>query len=78
MNSSRSGIFEILSFAADLGGNERCIIHAGVQRTELYSIKIRLYEFQLNPQPGLEQSITLVVSFHYVFVTKVDKAYTIE
>lgn len=30
---------------------------------------------QLTPGPGLEQSVMIMVSFHYLFVTKVDKAY---
>lgn len=33
---------------------------------------------QLTPGPGLEQSIVVVISFHYLFVTKVDKAYYIQ
>lgn len=31
--------------------------------------------YQLGPQRGVEQSMTVVISFHDTFITKVDRAY---
>ncbi len=31
--------------------------------------------FQLGPQRGVEQSMTVIISFHDTFITKVDRAY---
>lgn len=34
-------------------------------------------ERKLAPEPGLEESLTILVSFHYVFVTAQDRAYKV-
>lgn len=34
--------------------------------------------FQLAPQPGMMQTIVTVISFHKLFITKVDKAYKVQ
>ena len=34
-------------------------------------------ERKVSPTPGLMQSVVVVVSFHHLFMTKVDRAYSV-
>lgn len=47
----------------------------------LFGIRLSDLEFvifQLSPQPGLMESLTIIVSFHHLFITKVDRALNIQ